>query len=149
MDRLIETLRPFHQPADLMGAEPIDRAALRTALAELEARLGRLYWIRVAMIGAIFLVEIAIALAYHDDASVLAGVAGALGITVAGAVKAMADVSSDMAETGLVLILAGQLDAETMSHIVRTLVSRSAAVRSSGRATSGRGVSPRSSEPGR
>jgi hypothetical protein len=124
MDALVDTLRPFHRPADLLGGESVNRTELQAALKVLDARLQRLFWIRVVMIALIFLIEFGFVIAFREEASVLAAVAGAIGITIAGTVKAMAAVNRDMAETGLMVALAGQLDADAITNVVNALVVR-------------------------
>ncbi|MBI3514234.1 MAG: hypothetical protein HY060_09255 [Proteobacteria bacterium] len=122
MNRLVETLRPFYMPSKAAGDDPLDRAALHGALEHLAAQLRMMLWMRAAMIGVIFIIEIIFGVLYHDMPTVLGAIAAAAGLTIAGAIKAMEGVSREMAETGLLVSLAAELDAKTLSQIVHALI---------------------------
>lgn len=124
MTRLYQTLRPFYRPSDVLGAEPVDRPALRAALLRLAADLRRLFWARAAMISVIFIIEIAVGVVFLRSPEVLAAVVGAFGLTAAGGIKAMQSVSRDMAEANLLVLLAAELDTESLRHIVDALVGK-------------------------
>jgi hypothetical protein len=124
LSRLYDTLRPFYRPPDALGGEPADRQALRAALLRLAANLRALFWVRAAMIGIVFIIEIVIGAVYFRSPIVLSAVAGALGVTVAGAIKAMQGVSSDMAEANLLILLVGELDVESIGRIVDALITK-------------------------
>jgi hypothetical protein len=124
LSRLYETLRPFYRPPDALGGDQVDRQALRAALLRLATDLRRLFWVRAAMICVVFIIEIVIGAVYLESPGVLSGIAGAFGLTAAGGIKAMQSVSRDMAEANLLVVLAGELDAETLGHIVDALVTK-------------------------
>lgn len=137
MSRLLDTLRPFYRPPETFGGEPIDRRALRAAVGALAADLRRLFWMRAVMIAIVFAVQIVIGALYFQSPIVLTGIAGALGLTVAGAIKAMRGVSQEMAEVNLLVLLAGELDAAALERIVDTLVTKLTDAKSPKRARGG------------
>lgn len=135
LSRLSDTLRPFYRPPEVLGGEPVDRQELRAALLRLAADLRGLFWARAAMIGVVFIIEVVIGAVYLGSPIVLSGVAGALGLTVAGAIKAMQSVSHDMAEANLLVLLAGELDVESLGRIVDVLVAKLTSTKAPRRAT--------------
>src|SRR6516162_587755 len=98
MSRLLDTLRPFYRPPEVLGGGPIDRSALRAALLRLAADLRVLFWVRAAMIGTVFLIELVFAVIFFRSPIVLGGIAAGFGLTVAGALTAMQALSREMAE---------------------------------------------------
>ncbi len=147
MSRLSETLRPFYRPPDAMGGEPIDRTALRAALLRLTADLRRLSWARAAMICIVFIIEIMVGAVYLRSPEVLVAIASAFGLTAAGGIKAMENVGRYMAEANLLVLLAGELDAEALGHIVDALVAKLTGTRAARRAP-GRLFRPRAQRGG-
>ena len=123
MSRLLDTLRPFYRPPEVLGGGPIDRSALRAALLRLAADLRVLFWVRAAMIGTVFLIELVFAVIFFRSPIVLGGIAAGFGLTVAGALTAMQALSREMAEVNLVL-LAGEVDAASIEGIVTALISK-------------------------
>jgi hypothetical protein len=122
MSRLLDTLRPFYRPPEVLGGEPIDRSALRAALLRLAADLRVLFWVRAAMIGTVFLIELVLAVIFFRSPIVLGGIAAGFGLTVAGALTAMQALSREMAEVNLLVLLAGEVDAASIEGIVTALI---------------------------
>jgi hypothetical protein len=121
MSRFTDTLREFYRPAGVLGGEPVDRARLRAAISQLAAQLRRLYWIRVVLVAAVFLVEIGAMLMNLDKPAIVGGIAAAFGLTVAGAIRAVQTITNEMAETNLLLVLIPEMDADSLQHLVNTL----------------------------
>ena len=78
------------------------------------ADLRILFWIKAAMIGAVFLIEISARRhLFQVTPIVLSGITAAFGLTVAGAITAMQGLSREMAEVNLLVLLAGEVGART------------------------------------
>ena len=95
---------------------------LSADLALLSKRLWFLTCVTVAMIVAIFVVEIAVAILYLHEPAVLAGVGGAVGLTIAGAIDRMTRVARELGQTTLLISLSGRLVPEQMEKVVSVLV---------------------------
>lgn len=99
----------------------IDRDRLIRVLDGLASDLVKGYWIRMAA-GAIVLgVLLFLTARYAGDPAVLAGLAGAMGITVAGAIALLKQVTDEMARVRLLLAIAPELTLESLTEIARKL----------------------------
>ena len=89
------------------------------------ADLRILFWIKAAMIGAVFLIEISARRhLFQVTPIVLSGITAAFGLTVAGAITAMQGLSREMAEVNLLVLLAGEVDVTSLEGIVAALVTK-------------------------
>jgi hypothetical protein len=126
MSKLNDILRHHYIPGETLGGEGRirDPDALRRELKKLLTHLRAMFWVAAAMIVAVFVVELAVGVTHLESPAILAGVAGAMGLTVAGAIEAMRRVAREMAQVNLLVILSAELDSEALAPIVNALVGK-------------------------
>jgi hypothetical protein len=124
MSQLSNILRQHYIPDEALGGEGRvkNKEALHQELSRLLAHLRAMFWAAAAMIVVVFIVELAIGVMHLDSVAVLAGVTGAMGLTIAGAIEAMRRVAREMAQANLLVILSAELDSEALAPIVNALV---------------------------
>lgn len=120
-DRLRRVLDEFVAPPGALGSSPIDRPALRTALAGVTRHLQLMLWIALGMTVLVFLVELGIVFAFIPDQSVLVGVGGAMGLTVAGSIETVRRIARDLAHTNFLIVMAGELDTDALKPVIEAL----------------------------
>ena len=103
------------------GSRNIDRGRLIKVLGELAGELRMAYWLRIALIALIIGVLVAVSLRFADQQAILSGLYGGVGITFAGAIAALKQVSDEMARVRLLLSIAPELSVETLTEIARHL----------------------------
>jgi hypothetical protein len=99
-----------------------DSRKLSRDLKTLAGVLTRLSWITVAMIIAVFVVELGVTVIYLKQPAVLVGLAGAVGLTIAGAIKRMSRIQKELGQTTLLLVLSDRLTPEQSEKVVSSLV---------------------------
>jgi hypothetical protein len=119
--RLRNVLKEFAGPTGTLGGADTNRKALQNALDGLIRNSRAMLWIAVAMATLLFLAELVVALVKIDDAKIVAGMAGAMGLTGAGAIEAVRRISREMAQTHLLILLSGTLDAEALKPVITAL----------------------------
>jgi hypothetical protein len=124
MKGLKGVLTYFATPAGAGGTRPIDRDAFRHALQGLLGHYRTMMWGAFAMTTVVFFVEFAIGLVYVREPSVLAGTAGAMGLTVAGSIGVVRSIAKEFAQVGILVALAGELDRETLKPIINALAKK-------------------------
>jgi hypothetical protein len=123
-ERLKGILRRYVGPAGALGSGDIDRTSLQESLKNLMGQTQRMLWLAVLMATVIFIVEIIIAFLNAGSPGIVAGVAGAMGLTAAGSIEVVRRIAHDIAQINLVIILAGTLDSEALKPIVAALVNK-------------------------
>jgi hypothetical protein len=121
MDRLAEVLSKHRTYRATAGGPGIDRQGLTEDLANLAKNLRRVFWITAAMIAFAFIIQIVIAIVYLKVPTVLAGVAGTMGLTIVGAVDRMNRVGREMAQTHLLITLCDRLTVDQIANTVNTI----------------------------
>jgi hypothetical protein len=124
MENLRDILRKYSVPPQVLGTRTVDRDALRAELTRLQVHLRAMAWIAAAMIAIVFIVEIVIAAVYVQSPGVLAGVAGAMGVTIAGAIEAMRRLVRETAQVNLVVIFASELSSDQLVDIINMLAGK-------------------------
>lgn len=124
MTKLLAVLKQYWVPADVLGQQGgiHQPEMLRGDLERLLAHLRAMLWGAVVIIAVVFVVEIVVGLMHLQSPEVLAGVAGAMGLTGTGAIEAIRRIAREMAQVNLLVVLASQLDGEALAHVVNALV---------------------------
>jgi hypothetical protein len=81
-------------------------------------------WLAAGMAAVVFLVEVGVALTFLAHPEVVKVVAGAMGVTVAGAIETIRRLARDLAQTNLLVVLCGELDTESLRPVVAALARR-------------------------
>jgi hypothetical protein len=126
MRSLDDVLQDHVVPPSALGGEGTirDPGALRAELKNLLAHLRAMFWTAAAMIAVVFVVELVVGATHLDSPTVLSGVAGAVGLTAAGAIGAMQRVAREMAQVNLMVILCGELDGDALASTVNALLGK-------------------------
>lgn len=117
-------LEQYDAPTELLGSSEIDRKSLQEALKGLLSRLQILFWVAASIIVIVFIVELVAAILNWRDTTVLTGIGGATGLTIAGAGEAIRRITREMTQVSMIVLLAGELDREALAPIVHTLVEK-------------------------
>jgi hypothetical protein len=121
MTKLRTVLSGFMTPAGTGGSRGIDRDALRLALQGLLRHHRTMMWVALAMTLVLFVAEFVIGLIYVEKPSVLAATGGAMGLTIAGSIGVVRTIARELAQVGLVVALAGELDREALKPVINAL----------------------------
>jgi hypothetical protein len=78
-------------------------------------------WLAIAMAATLFVAEFVIAVINVGNPKLVAGMAGAMGLTGAGAIDVVRRIAREMAQTHLLVVLAGTLDAEPLKPVIAAL----------------------------
>lgn len=116
-----DVIKPYGTPSTVLASKTVDREALRADLLALQSHVRRILWIAVGMTLTLFLFELVVAARYVESPGVLAGIAGAVGLTLAGGIESMRRLATEMARVNLLVGLSGALTAEHLSSLVNTL----------------------------
>ncbi|MCA1472775.1 hypothetical protein I6F09_33530 [Bradyrhizobium sp. IC3195] len=115
----------FPNLRNLSGAgRTIDRDRLALVLDGLAANLKRAYWIRLLVGTAIFLVLFIVMIRYSSEPTVLAATVAATGATVGGTIRALKQVTEEMARVGLLLAITPEVSIEALTEIAKTVVAK-------------------------
>jgi hypothetical protein len=120
-NHLKKLLLAYAGPAGLLGGQPIDRELLRASLESLVKHFRMMMWLATGMVLLVYLVELGLALKYIDRPKILAGIGGAMGLTIAGAIETVRRIGREMAHTNLLVALSGELDADALKPIITAL----------------------------
>jgi hypothetical protein len=120
--RLTEILSKHKTYRATAGGPGIDRRGLTKDLANLATNLRRVFWITAAMIAFVFIIQIAIAIVYLKVPTVLAGLAGTMGLTIVGAVDRMNRIGREMAQTHLLITLCDRLTTDQIATTVNIIL---------------------------
>jgi hypothetical protein len=120
-DRLRSLLKGYAGPSGTLGGGETDRAGLHEALDSLLKNSRAMLWLAVAMAVLLFVAEFIVALLNIDNTKLVAGMAGAMGLTGAGAIDVVRRIAREMAQTHLLIVLCNTLDAEALKPVVAAL----------------------------
>jgi hypothetical protein len=121
-ERLKSLLKGYAGPAGTLGGSETDRKALHEALNNLLRNSRRMLWLAAGMATAIFVAEFVLIVLNIGDRAFVAGIAGAMGLTAAGAIDIVRRIAREMAQTHLLIALSGTLDAEALKPVIAALV---------------------------
>jgi hypothetical protein len=121
-ERLKKLLLAHAGPVGLLGGGPVDRERLLGSLRDLGRHYRSMMWLASGMVLLTFLVELGLVLKYVNQPKALAGIAGGMGLTVAGAIETIRRIGREMVHTNLLVVLAGELDVDALKPIITTLV---------------------------
>jgi hypothetical protein len=124
MTTLLDVMRRFMTPAGTGGSRGIDRDALRLELQGLLRHYRAMMWVALVMTLVLFVAELAVGLIFVEKPSILAGIAGAMGLTIAGSIGGVRVIARELAQIGLVAALAGELDREALKPIINALAKK-------------------------
>src|SRR5690349_7982975 len=100
MSRLSDVLVRY-TPNRIGAGDNFDAEGLKQALTVVLSDLRRVYAAVAVMIAVVFVVEVVIAVMYVHEPKVLIGIAGAVGLTIAGGIDRMSRLAREMAQTNL------------------------------------------------
>jgi len=120
-DRVRSLLKGYAGPTGTLGGGETDRKALHKALDGLLENSRAMLWLAVAMAAVLFAAEFIVALLNIDNSKLVAGMAGAMGLTGAGAIDVVRRIAREMAQTHLLIVLSGTLDAEALKPVISAL----------------------------
>jgi hypothetical protein len=98
--------------------------ALVVDLSRLERDLERTWWVRVAMIAMVFVVELVLFVVYRENTTAVAALFAAAGVTIGGAITAMQGVTQEMTRVRLLLSVVPSLSPETLDELARKLIEK-------------------------
>lgn len=122
MSELVSVLsRHFGGPRKLGDASS---DALIADMRDLADDLNRTWWVRASMIIGVFIIELILFVIYHENATVVAGLFAAAGLTIGGAVSAMQTVTQEMARVRMLISVLPSLTPETLEELARKLIEK-------------------------
>lgn len=99
----------------------IDRDRLSGVLSGLATDLARAYWVRLAAATFLLLALLTLMFWKADSPTAFATISAALGITAAGSVAALKQVTDEMARVRLLLALAPELTREALTEMAQLI----------------------------
>jgi hypothetical protein len=124
MANLKAVLEKHCKISGLLGGTNGSSLKLSEDLVHLATHLRRLSWITSTMIMLVFVFELAVAFFYRENPTVLAGIGGAMGITIVGAIDRMSRLSKEYGKTILLINLCDRLPPNQTAKIVKVLVDK-------------------------
>ncbi|RTM08117.1 MAG: hypothetical protein EKK33_29180 [Bradyrhizobiaceae bacterium] len=124
MSPKVRELLAKYTPNPLALGPSFEAQKLQQELQGLLANLRRIYWVTVAMILVVFVLEVLIAAIYIREPLVLSGIAAAMGVTIWSSVERMSHLSKEMAETTLLVTLSDGLSQEAIERVVEQLLKK-------------------------
>jgi D-alanyl-lipoteichoic acid acyltransferase DltB (MBOAT superfamily) len=103
---------------------PLDRDKLKRDLSAVNKDNGRYFFVCVAMVVLLFLVSIGVILTNLNKPDIIKVVMAAFGISSAGLITMMIKLWREKSNVELLILLAINMDAETLKTIVAVLIKR-------------------------
>jgi hypothetical protein len=122
LSELKEVLRRNFEGPRKLGAG--DEKPLVSDLGRLERDLQRTWWVRIAMIAAVFVVELILFVIYRENTAAVAALFAAAGITIGGAITSVQGVTQEMTRVRLLLSVVPSLSPETLQELARKLIEK-------------------------